>query len=148
MNPRRMLDPETVLRRLRTMRRLLDQLERVRAADPDDFGARLQVERILSALVDLAVAVNTHVSVVELGEAPHDMTASFRTAREAGLLAPELAEELAPSVGLRNVLVHAELASVSTRMVDVERMLAAVPLAASSYARYVEQVASWLRDHE
>lgn len=124
------------------MRRLLDQLDRVRGADPDDFGARLQVERILSALVDLAVAVNTHVSVVELGEAPHDMTASFRTARAAGLLAPELAEELAPSVGLRDVLVHAYLD------LDVDRMLAAVPPAARSYARYVEQVATWLRDRE
>lgn len=74
MTPRR-LDHETVLDRLRTMRRLLDQLERLRKEDGgDEFGRRLQVERILSALVDLAVAVNTHVAVVALGEAPRDMT--------------------------------------------------------------------------
>lgn len=142
MTPRRALDPETVLRRLRTMRRLLDQLALVRGSAPNDYGSRLQVERILSALVDLAVAVNTHVAVVELGEAPHDMTDSFRTAREAGLLDSSLADELAPSVGLRNVLVHAYLD------VDVDRMMAAVPRAADGYGRYVQQVATWLRDRE
>lgn len=142
MTPRRVLDPETVVRRLRTMRRLLDQLELVRDADRADYGARLQVERILSALVDLAVAVNTHVVVVELGEAPHDMTASFDLAHRAGLMERSLADELAPSVGLRNVLVHAYLD------VDVDRMMAAVPLAADGYGRYVEQVATWLRSRD
>jgi uncharacterized protein YutE (UPF0331/DUF86 family) len=151
----RRLDPETIVSRLRTMRQLLDQLERLRLerlrlerlglerlgneSGSDDFGRRLQIERILSALVDLAVAINTHVVVVRLGEAPHDMTASFRLAAEAGLLDADLAAELAPSVGLRNVIVHAYVD------LDVARMMEAVPLAAGQYSRYVEQVARWLR---
>lgn len=142
MTPRR-LDHETVLDRLRTMRRLLDQLQRLRNEGGDvvdEFGRRLQIERILSALVDLAVAINTHVAVVVLGEGPHDMTASFRLAADAGLLDAVLAEALAPSVGLRNILVHAYVD------LDVERMMAAVPLAAEQYGCYVEQVARWLRE--
>lgn len=138
MTPR-LLDPETIVSRLRTMRQLLDQLERLRGDNvSDDFGRRLQIERILSALVDLAVAINTHVVVVRLGAAPHDMTASFRLANAAGLLDAELAAALAPSVGLRNVIVHAYVD------LDVDRMLAAVPLAAEQYSRYVMQVARWL----
>lgn len=141
MTPRG-LDVETVVRRLRTMRRLLDQLDRLRDGDPDDFGRRLQVERILSALVDLAVAVNTHVLVSERHEAPHDMTASFRMVGELGLVERELADALAPSVGMRNVIVHAYLD------LDVERMFDAVPTGAEQYGRYVEQVARWLQDRQ
>jgi uncharacterized protein YutE (UPF0331/DUF86 family) len=139
MTPRR-LDPETIVSRLRTMRQLLDQLERLRSeSGSDDFGRRLQIERILSALVDLAVAINTHVVVIRLGEAPRDMTTSFRLAGAAGLLDAELAAALAPSVGMRNVIVHAYVD------LDVDRMMDAVPLAAEQYSRYVEHVARWLR---
>lgn len=143
MNPQRKLDPETIVSRLRAMRQLLDQLERLQGDDGsgDRFGKRLQVERILSALVDLAAAVNTHVVVVRRGAAPHDMTASFRDAAATGLIDAELAAAIAPSVGLRNVIVHAYVD------LDVERMLAAVPLAVSQYGRYVTQVAGWLRSH-
>lgn len=141
MTPRE-LDVETVVRRLRTMRRLLDQLDRLRDGDTDDFGRRLQVERILSALVDLAVAVNTHVLVAERHEAPHDMTASFRMAGELGLVGRDLADAIAPSVGMRNVIVHAYVD------LDVGRMMDAIPLAAEQYGRYVEQVARWLRERQ
>jgi uncharacterized protein YutE (UPF0331/DUF86 family) len=139
MTPRR-LDPETIVTRLRAMRQLLDQLDRLRNdGAPDDFGRRLQIERILSALVDLAVAIDTHVVVVRLAASPHDMTTSFRLAGDAGLLDSDLAAALAPSVGMRNVIVHAYVD------LNVDRMLAAMPLAADQYARYVEQVARWLR---
>ncbi|SFN67913.1 hypothetical protein SAMN05216207_101912 [Pseudonocardia ammonioxydans] len=51
MTPRE-LDIETVVNRLRTMRRLLEQLGRLRDGDVpgDEFGRRLQLERILSAV--------------------------------------------------------------------------------------------------
>lgn len=148
MTPRE-LDPETLTSRLRAMRRLLDQLDRVgppsiEPAVPDyaagpDYGAQLQVERILSALVDLAVAVNTHVVVALAGQAPHDMTESFRLAGQVGVISSDLAKALAPSVGLRNILVYAYVD------IDLGRMGVAIPLAARDYGRYVEQVAGWLR---
>lgn len=140
MTPRE-LDIETVVNRLRTMRRLLEQLGRLRDGDVpgDEFGRRLQLERILSALVDLAVAINTHVVVTSRREAPHDMTGSFRMAAEVGLIDADLATAIAPSVGLRNVIVHAYVD------LDVGRMTAAVPAAVEQYGRYVEQVARWVR---
>lgn len=45
--------------------------------------------------------------MVTLGEAPHDKAASFRLAVRTGLIDERLAAEIAPSVGLRNVIVHA-----------------------------------------
>jgi uncharacterized protein YutE (UPF0331/DUF86 family) len=48
---------------------------------------------------------------------------------------PALAEQLKPSVGMRNAIVHEYL------RLDLERVAAAVPLAVSVYGRYVTAVA-------
>ena len=63
---------------------------------------RHAVERILTQLVDLAVSVNGHVAAARLGRGPATYPESFRLAAEAGLLDAQLADQLAPSSGLRN----------------------------------------------
>lgn len=139
MTPRR-LDPDSVLGRLRVMSGLLDHLDLIRSTDVDltQMAVRLQVERIVSALVDLAVAVNTHVVVSAGHQAPADMSDSFDRAVVAGLVDAELARSLRPSVGLRNVIVHAYLD------VDLQLLAEAIPFAAERYRRYVATVAQWL----
>ncbi len=72
------------------------------------------------------------------GSAPPDLRQSFVAAAEAGLIRSDLAARLAPSAGLRNVVVHAYLE------LDVSRLVAAVPLAVDQYGEYVRQVAGWL----
>lgn len=124
------------------MRRFLDMLPENRSAAElaADYERQLVVERILTAVVDLAAAINTHVAVARLGAAPHDMKLSFRAAAEVGMIDRELAAELAASVGLRNVLIHAYLE------LDLEVLGASIPLARQQYAAYVAQVARWVRD--
>ena len=68
------------------------------------------------------------------------MTVSFRMAARVGLMEADLAAEIAQSVGMRNVIVHAYVD------LDVDRMIASIPLAAEQYGRYVAQVARWVRD--
>lgn len=104
----------------------------------DDALLAAAVERLLSRVVDLAVDVNTHVAVAELGRAPGDYRSSFRAAVEAGALPPALGDRLAPSAGLRDVIVH-EYAQL-----DLDRVAAAVPLALDGYRAYVTAVASFL----
>ena len=143
MTPRR-LDPGAVAGKLRAMRRLLDELDRLGPVDLQrfarEYGTQLIVERVVSQLVDLAAAVNAHVVAVETGAAPADVRRSFAAASAVGLIPEDLATRLAPSAGLRNVLVHAYLD------LDVERLVAAVPLATEQYAEYVRQVARWVAD--
>ena len=123
------------------MRRLLDELDRLGPVDTErftrEFRTQLIVERIVSQLVDLAAAVNAHVLAVETGTSPTDLRRSFVAAADTGLIEHDLAERLAPSAGLRNILVHAYLD------LDVERLAAAVPLATDQYGEYVRQVARW-----
>lgn len=103
-----------------------------------EFATQLVVERVVSQLVDLAAGINAHVAAVETGAAPPDVRRSFAAAAAAGMIEPDLAQRLAPSAGLRNVLVHAYLD------LDVSRLVAAVPLAVEPYGEYVRQVAGWL----
>lgn len=126
------------------MRRLLDELpESSSLADiGSDYGRQLIIERILSALVDLAAAINTHIVVATMGQAPPDMRSSFRMAAQRDVIDSTLAAKLSSSVGLRNVLVHAYVE------LDVAVLLEAVPLAREQYGTYVTQVARWVRSQD
>ena len=59
-------------------------------------------------------------------------------AAQAGALPQELAERLAPSAGLRNVLVHEYVD------VDLDQVVTAVALARTDYRSYVRAIADAL----
>lgn len=145
MTPRK-LDDESILSKLRIMRRLLDELDSLgtitQAGLAREYGTQLIIERVLSQLVDLAGAINTHVAAAVLGEAPHDLRRSFDVAAHAGVITKDLADRLGPSTGMRNILVHAYLD------LDMDRFVAAVPHALEQYGEYVRQAAGWLRQQE
>ena len=143
MTPRA-LDWRTIERKLTRMRRLLRQLTGLGAVDrarlDEDEYATLVAERILTLLVDLAFAVNSHVAVNVLADVPDSYRHSFELARKAGLIDRRLAEALAPAAGMRNVLVHG-YDEVDYGMVEVA--LAATP---ELFGEYVTQVSRWFAD--
>lgn len=143
MSPRR-LQWRVVEPKLTMIRRLLDQLAELGEFDEArmraDWPNALAAERILALVVDLAVAVNNHVSVAQLSESPPDFKRSFEFAARAGLIDNELARILAPSTSTRNVLVHAYLE------IDHAQVAAAIPLALEFYREYVRQVARWFSE--
>lgn len=122
------------------MRELLDDLETVgEGADlAADRMLRHGVERILTQLVELAAAVNEHVAGARLQRVATSYRESFELAAECGLIDAELRDQLLPSVGMRNVLVHEYLA------VDIAMVGLAVPLALAGYRRYVQQGAAFV----
>lgn len=135
------IDFRSVHAKLRRMRELLDQLAELGPVDEARLAAEplvaLAVERILTLLVDLAFATNSHVAVGVLSRAPDTYAESFTLAGTAGMIDAELAAALRPSVGLRNVLVHDYLE------VDRSVVVRAVPLAIAQYGSYVRQVAQF-----
>jgi uncharacterized protein YutE (UPF0331/DUF86 family) len=124
------------------MRTLLDDLDAVGdvsvARLTDDRMLRYAVERVLTQLVDLAVGINGHLAAARLGTAPATYRESFVDAARAGALPADLAERLAPAVGLRNVLTHEYVA------VDLRLVVRGVELARVDVRDYVRQVASSL----
>jgi uncharacterized protein YutE (UPF0331/DUF86 family) len=143
VTPRR-LDADVIRNKLDAIERSCDVLASLGAVDADrladDPVIAAAVERLLGRLVDLAVDVNTHVVSTRLGRAPAEYRESFDLAVEAGLFDTALAEDLKPSVGMRNVIVHEYV------RLDLDRVAAAVPLAVDGYRRFVTVVARHLVD--
>lgn len=141
MTPRQ-LDADVIRNKLDAIERSCDVLASLGAVDAgrlaDDPVIAAAVERLLGRLVDLAVDVNTHVVSARLGRAPAEYRESFDLAVEAGLFDTALAEDLKPSVGMRNVIVHEYVT------LDLDRVAAAVPLAVDGYRRFVTVVARHL----
>jgi uncharacterized protein YutE (UPF0331/DUF86 family) len=63
---------------------------------------------------------------------------SFGAVVAAGAINAELASQLAPSAGLRNILTHEYVA------IDLEILTRSVPMVAELYRLYVESVAKYL----
>lgn len=141
MTPRE-FDGEVVQARLHLIDQLLDDLDAAGAVTTEqltqDRMLRHAIERILSQLVDLAVSVNGHVAATMLQESPKDYRSSFLLAVTAGVIAPQLAERLLPSVGMRNVLAHEYVA------VDLDMVVAATRSASADYRAYVRSASAWL----
>lgn len=136
------VDRDVVTRRLAAMRMLLDHLDSLDIVDGHDLaalGVRLQVERALTQIVNLAAEINAHIAVVLLRRPPEDYRQGFDRMVEAGWLDRSTAEDLKPSVGLRNVLTH-EYTDINLAMVA-----AAVPMALTGYRRYLLEVAQVLK---
>ena len=143
MTPRR-LDGDVVGRRLRLLRDALDDLAPLRGVTPqrlaDEPLVRAAAERLIQVAVDLAVDINGHIAVTASGQAPATGRQSFESAAAAGALDEALADELAPSAGLRNLLVH--------RYTDikVDLVATAVDEVLDGFGRYVGQVAAYVQE--
>jgi uncharacterized protein YutE (UPF0331/DUF86 family) len=137
------LDRASVQAKLRLLRQLLDDLDAVGELTvgrlEEDRLLRYAVERILTQVVDLAVAVNGHVVAARTGAAPATYRESFGLLAQSGFLEQRLAERLAPSAGLRNVLTHEYVE------VDLELVVRGVELTRTDYREYARQVAVALR---
>jgi uncharacterized protein YutE (UPF0331/DUF86 family) len=133
-------DREVVGRRLRALDDALADLEILRDVSVDRLRAepltRAAAERLLQVVVDLAIDVNAHLVVTALGRAPATGRESFTLLVDVGAIDQELADRLAPSAGLRNVLVH--------RYTDirVELVAAAIGPVLDDFAAYVRAVAT------
>jgi uncharacterized protein YutE (UPF0331/DUF86 family) len=141
MTPRS-LDPLTIQARLHEIRLLIDDLRDLGQVDADQLRSNRQrrhiVERVLAQIVDLAAAINAHITAVESDRAPDSYGRSFNEIATVGVIDRDLAGALVPSVGMRNALIHDYLE------INHERVAAAVPLAIDQYGHYVEQVSAWL----
>lgn len=139
------VDREVVQERLRHIRVLLDDLESIGSVDEErlhqDRIIRHAVERILTQLVDLSVSINSHIAAAASGQAPATYRDSYQAAASAGAITSQLAAELAPSAGLRNVLTHEYVT------VDLSILAGAIPMARGLYADYVREVAAHLTSH-
>lgn len=136
-------DVARVGHRLRLIKETLDQLRSVQSqATPDaDALTRAAVERFLQVVVDLALDINGHLVVALGSAAPQTGRSSFVALGELHVLPPELAEQLAPRAGLRNLLVHhytdVNFAVITEQLPDI----------IEEFDAYLRAIATWLDHH-
>lgn len=145
MTPRRP-DADVVQRRLHLMEESLSDLGLLADRTADDLAAapldRAAAERLIGVVVDVAVDVNSHLLVSAGEPAPETGRESCHAVAKAGVLTPDLAQRLAPSAGLRNLLVH--------RYGDIRLDLLATGITATleGYPTYIAQVSAYVLAQE
>lgn len=92
--------------------------------------------------MEVAVGINAHVGAALLGKVGSGYVASFDLAVEAGAISADTGRRIKPSVGTRNVLVHAYLE------VDYDKVGEAALRAPTDYGDYIREVAEFLLRRE
>ena len=104
------VEEEIIRRKLAIIVENLKALEPIKNMTPEEYAhdlyKRKATERLLQELIEAAIDINTHIIVQTGNMAPEDYFQSFEKLGELKIVAVELAGKLAPSAGLRNVLVH------------------------------------------
>ncbi|WP_121970997.1 DUF86 domain-containing protein [Leptolyngbya sp. BC1307] len=135
-----------VLRKLSNIKKYLGQLKTIaqsaQADNGGDFIQQLAIERLLHLLVESAIDINMHLAVRNDHLPPDTYRDSFITAGRIGAIAVNLAQQLAPSAGLRNRLVH------DYDEVDPEIVRRSIAFALELFPQYLQQVQDYLRQIE
>ena len=99
-----------------------------------DLYKRKAAERLLQELIEAAIDINTYVIVQTGHTAPDDYYESFIKMGELKIISLDLANELAPSAGLRNRLVH------EYNQLEHSLVLDAVRMSEELYSLYVKEI--------
>lgn len=92
------------------------------------------VERLFQLVVDTAVDINTHIISVSDYKVPDDYQNTFITLAENHVFSMDFALTIAPSVGLRNLVVH------KYGKVDIKRMVDDIKAEIGQYKDYLRHI--------
>jgi uncharacterized protein YutE (UPF0331/DUF86 family) len=133
---------DVLARKLKRLRGYLDHLGSHRDRGAEDIeGDPYEVERLLELVVQVTVDILNH-ELAERGVIPESYRDSFLEAGGLGLIPKDLAESLALSAGLRNVLVHAY------EEIDYELVAMSVSRALDDVGRFAEVLVARLEEEE
>ena len=105
----------------------------------ESFDQQLIVERLLHLLIESATDINMHLAVMDGQPPPETYYDSFLALARMGAISMDLAEQLAPSAGLRNRLVH-DYDDIDSAIVH-----GAIDFALTLYPQYLQQVESYIQ---
>ena len=137
------LDSDRILVRLNFIEEKLQQLNRFGRISLDDYlgnsDQRLIIERLLELIIQSAIDINKHIVTKGLRlKFPSESKESFILLFQNNILSKELAQNLADSAGLRNVLAHQYLEINDTIVYE------SIAKALTQYPRYLQQITTYL----
>jgi uncharacterized protein YutE (UPF0331/DUF86 family) len=97
------------------------------------------VERLFQLIVDTALDINTHVIIESSFGVPDDYQNTFVVLGEQGILPMSFVNRIAPSVGLRNMIIH------RYGRVDLKRMVDDIQHGIGDYREYAGYILDFLK---
>ena len=91
-------------------------------------------ERLFQLIVDTSIDINTHIISESNFQTPEDYQSTFITLAENKILSMDLAIKIAPSVGLRNLVVH------KYGKVDMKKMMESIKNEMGDYVAYLKEI--------
>ena len=136
-------EADIVVRKLNNIKKYLKQLQKYADVDlaeyQKSFDQQMVVERLLHLLIESAIDINMHLVVSDGQPPPETYYDSFLELAEIGAIPANLAEQLAPSAGLRNRLVH-DYDDLNSAIIH-----GAIDFALTLYSQYLEQIESHIQ---
>jgi len=104
------MNSESIKQKMKVLRESILEIEPILKFSSDDIANdSLKIrsaERLFQLIIDSAVDINTEIIATNSFSSPDSYQGTFYTLREAKILDSNFADKIAPSVGLRNRLVH------------------------------------------
>ena len=133
-----MIDKELIKNKLADLEGYYKELGSLLAQNTDDIledSLKLHtVERLFQLIVDISIDMNTHIISESDLKVPDDYQSTFITLAENKIFPMAFALKIAPSVGLRNLVVH------KYGRVDLRRMIDDIRANIGDYLEYMRFV--------
>lgn len=133
-----MINKDTIKAKLNIIRENLLKIKNIlELSDVELKGddlSRSAMERYFQLMVDAAVGINEHIISEEKLEVPSDYFQTFSILGKVGILPHEFSQKIAPSVGLRNQLVH------QYEKIDIDKMLKDIRNNVQDYDQYIGHI--------
>ena len=130
-----MINTEIIKKKLNILRENLEQIKEILKSSESEIKENnillSAMERNFQLIVDAAVGINEHIISEENLEVPDDYFRTFIILGKASILPLEFTEKIAPSVGLRNQIIH------QYEKVDIEKMLKGIKENIHQYDEYI-----------
>ncbi len=137
-----MVNKETIIRKLSRLKGYLQELNTFQSLTWDDYISSFQnrrtVERLIQLIVDVAVDINMHAVVDEGRTPPSDAYNSFIDGSRVGLIPMDFAQQIAPSTGERNIIVH------EYELIDDALVYQSIGETLLLYEQYIKHVLAYL----
>ena len=139
-----MIDTTLIANKLSDLQGYYSELELILVEEArtiiDDNLKLHSVERLFQLIVDTAVDINTHLIVESGFPFANDYQSTFMTLGEHKILPMDFALQIAPSVGLRNLIVH------KYGKVDIKRMVDDIKNEIGQYRIFMGFVDAFLKN--
>jgi len=138
-----MIDKDLINYKMSDIQNYFRELEPILKNDTRDIikdSLKLRtIERLFQLIVDTSIDINTHIITESDLSVPNDYQGTFATLGENKILPMDFTQKIAPSVGLRNLVVH------KYGRVDIKRMVDDIKKEINQYLQYLKFIDLFLK---